>query len=70
MPSSRDLWTERARIRIVPDGLEGVAMGQSEPFTRALIPFPDLFEGLTWFANAKVFLGELGFGTRRKKDLD
>ena len=45
-------------------------MGQSEPFTRALIPLPDLLLGLTWFANARVFLGALGFGTRCKKDLD
>ena len=45
-------------------------MGQSEPFTRALIPFPDLFQGLTWFANAKVFLAQIWHEPRKKSGID
>ena len=56
-----DLWTRGQAYVSLPDGLQGVVMGQSEPFTFSLIPSSRpqrpswSFSGLTWFANADSF---------------
>ena len=60
VPPLRFMAARHAYVSL-PDGLQGVVMGQSEPFTFSLIPRSRpqrpswSFSGLTWFANADSF---------------